>query len=40
MESHKELRVWKEAIGLITDIYQITRGFPKEELYGLTQQAR
>jgi four helix bundle protein len=25
---------------LVTEVYRLTRGFPREELYGLTQQVR
>lgn len=28
------------AIDLAVDCYQLTRGFPKEEIYGLTTQIR
>ncbi len=38
--NHKNLTVWKESIELITDIYQLTLSFPKEELYGLVSQLR
>jgi len=40
MKTHKDLEVWKNSINLITRIYSITRNFPKEELYGLTNQMR
>jgi four helix bundle protein len=40
MKTHKDLEVWKNSIKLITMIYSITRNFPKEELYGLTNQMR
>jgi four helix bundle protein len=40
MKTHKDLDVWKDSIGLVVNIYQITKGFPKEELYGLTSQIR
>ena len=38
--SHHQLKVWQEAITLVTDIYQLTAGFPREEIYGLTGQMR
>ena len=38
--NHKDLDVWKRSISLVTDIYKITKAFPKEELYGLTSQLR
>jgi four helix bundle protein len=34
------LEVWRLAIGLVKDVYVLTRGWPREELYGLTSQAR
>ena len=40
MKSHKELNVWKGSIDLVTQLYKITKQFPKEELYGLTNQIR
>jgi four helix bundle protein len=40
MKTHKDLEVWKRSIELVTRIYTLTRGFPKEELYGLTDQMR
>ena len=38
--TYKELRVWQGAMALVRDVYLQTRSFPKEELYGLTQQIR
>jgi len=40
MKSHKDLHVWQKSINLVTDIYDITKEFPKEELFGLTNQLR
>jgi four helix bundle protein len=40
MKTHRDLNVWKNSINLIVDVYQITRQFPKEEKYGLTDQIR
>ena len=37
---HKDLDVWKKAMGVVEAVYKITAGFPKEELYGLTSQVR
>ena len=37
---HKELDVWNKAIGFVVEIYEITKSFPKEEMYGLTNQLR
>lgn len=40
VRTHKDLDVWKEAMALAKDVYLVTAGFPKEEMYGLTSQAR
>ena len=40
IQSHKDLLVWKRSIDLAKNIYQITKTFPKEELYGITAQIR
>jgi len=38
--SFKELRVWQEAMKLAIEVYHQTAGFPKHEVYGLSQQMR
>jgi four helix bundle protein len=40
MKSHKDLDVWKRSVSLVTFIYEVTQPFPKEEIYGLTNQIR
>ncbi|TBY83680.1 four helix bundle protein [Rhizobium leguminosarum bv. viciae] len=40
INSYKDLKVWQMAIDLAVDCYQLTRKFPKEEVYGLTAQMR
>jgi four helix bundle protein len=35
-----DLRVWQDAMKLAGNIYRATTGFPKHELYGLSQQMR
>ena len=37
---YKDLEVWKEAIGLTTEIYNITKTFPDDEKYGIVSQMR
>jgi four helix bundle protein len=37
---HNDLEVWKKSIDFVTEIYKITKEFPKEEIYGLTSQIR
>jgi four helix bundle protein len=39
-DSYQDLIAWRKAMDLVTDIYQLTRTFPREELYGLTNQLR
>ena len=40
MRKHHELRAWQKAIALVTDVYQVTASFPKEEVFALTNQMR
>ncbi|MCX5698163.1 MAG: four helix bundle protein [Candidatus Omnitrophica bacterium] len=40
MTSYRDLDVWKRSIELVKKIYIETKGFPKEEIYGLTSQMR
>jgi len=35
-----DLRVWREGLNLAIEVYRQTAGFPKHELFGLTQQMR
>jgi four helix bundle protein len=40
LRNYKELKVWQKAYQLCLEVYKITKGFPKEERYGLTSQIR
>ena len=40
MEDFKNLKVWTKAHEVTLAIYQCTRKFPKEEMYGLSSQIR
>ena len=40
IQSHKDLIVWQKAVDLVIEVYKLTQIFPKEELYGLSQQMR
>lgn len=40
VNSYRDLLVWTQSIDLAAAIYRSTQSWPKEELYGLTQQAR
>ncbi len=39
-KSFQDLIVWQKAHGFVLQTYTVTRGFPKEEIYGLTSQFR
>ncbi len=40
MEDFKNLKVWSKAHELTLVVYSRTRGFPRDEMYGLTSQIR
>lgn len=40
MRDFRQLRVWEEAHRLTLEVYRITKDFPKEELFALTNQLR
>jgi len=40
MQDFHKLQVWTKAHALTLRVYQETRGFPRDELYGLTMQIR
>ena len=40
IKSFTDLNAWKQAHILVLEIYKITRNFPKEEQFGLTNQIR
>ena len=40
MEDFKDLKVWRKAHKLTLEVYQCTREFPRDEIYGLTSQIR
>jgi four helix bundle protein len=40
VQDFHSLKVWEKAHQLALAVYQITRGFPREELFGLTGQLR
>lgn len=40
MQDYKKLKVWQKSYTLAMKSYNITRRFPKEELYGLVNQMR
>ena len=40
IKSFTDLNAWREAHTLVLEIYRITKQFPKEEQFGLTNQIR
>jgi four helix bundle protein len=40
MNNYKELKIWQKSVDLAVKVYEITKEFPKEEMYGLTSQLR
>ena len=40
VRKYSELIVWQKAMAMVAAVYKATRGFPKEELYGLASQVR
>lgn len=40
MKSFRDLKVWRKSHDLTLSVYEATRRFPKDELYGLTSQIR
>jgi four helix bundle protein len=39
-EYFRDLLIWQKSMTLVTEIYQLTNSFPKEEIYSLTSQIR
>jgi four helix bundle protein len=40
VQSFRDLQVWQRSIQLSVSIYRMTKGFPREEIYGMTSQMR
>ena len=40
VKNYQDLIVWQKAMDLVVEIYRLTKKFPKEEFYGLTNQMR
>ena len=40
IRNFKELRIWQKGVEVVKEIYQLSKKFPKEELYGLTSQMK
>ena len=40
IKSYQDLIVWQKAMELVISVYEVTRNFPREERYGLSNQLR
>src|SRR4029077_1460198 len=40
MRNYRDLQVWNKAHNLTLELYRVSRGFPREEVYGVTSQLR
>jgi four helix bundle protein len=40
INSYRDLRLWQDSMALAESCYRLTRGFPREEAYGLSSQIR
>jgi len=40
LNSYRELDVWKQSLGLVSEVYRVTTKLPASERFGLTAQMR
>ncbi|PIR88665.1 MAG: four helix bundle protein [Candidatus Harrisonbacteria bacterium CG10_big_fil_rev_8_21_14_0_10_44_23] len=40
IKSYKDLIVWQKSMNLVTEIYKLSKTFPKSEIFGLTSQIK
>jgi four helix bundle protein len=40
IRSHRDLLVWQKAMDVAVSTYELTRRYPRDELFGLTSQSR
>lgn len=40
LQSYRELRVWQEAMDLVTEVYKLVQSLPKSEMFSLGDQLR
>ncbi|MHC4174600.1 MAG: four helix bundle protein [Planctomycetota bacterium] len=40
MKTYRDLLIWQKSMVLVTEIYKLSKSFPKYETYGLTSQMR
>ena len=40
MKTFRELIVWQKSMSFVTEVYKVSKSFPKDENFGLTSQIR
>ena len=40
IKTYRDLVVWQKSMALVTEIYRLSKSFPKDETYGLISQMR
>jgi len=40
MRAHRKLDLWQKSVDFVVDVYNVTKGFPSEERFGLISQIR
>ncbi len=40
IKSYKDLIIWQKGLEIVSNVYKLVEGFPKDELYALTSQMK
>ena len=40
VKSYRDLLIWQKGMEIVNEVYLITNQFPKEEMYGITNQIK
>lgn len=40
IETYRDLEIWQKGMGIVKDVYGLVDTFPKEEIYGLSNQMK
>jgi len=40
VKSYRDLETWQVSMDLVAEVYRVTKLFPRDEIYGLTNQLR
>lgn len=40
MKGHRDLLVWQKSMRHVAEVYEITKAYPKEEIFGIVSQMR